>query len=334
MSAAAPDWAREGRDWPNRAASRFISAGGLRWHVQVLEPPQPGGSPTGGGHTGVGNTGVGKTGEGPTGGPLPPVLLLLHGTGAATHSWRDLAPRLAARFIVVAPDLPGHGFTEQPAEHRMSLAGMARSVAALLDQLGLSPAVAVGHSAGAAILARMSLDGLIDPGLLVSLNGAILPLQGAPGRIFRPAARLLAACPLVPTLFAWRAADPAVLEGLLRGTGSSIDAAGVRCYRLLVRCPGHAAAALAMMANWDLAPLARDLPKLAPPLVQIVGANDRTIPPAEAARVRALLDGAPVITLPGLGHLAHEERPAEVAAILLREAETMGLLARADPQTA
>ena len=48
-----PDWARDGADWPHRDASRFIVAAGLRWHVQ-------------------------RIGAGPT-------LLLLHGTGAATH---------------------------------------------------------------------------------------------------------------------------------------------------------------------------------------------------------------------------------------------------------
>ena len=30
-----PVWSRDGRDWPNREASRFVEAGGLRWHVQV-----------------------------------------------------------------------------------------------------------------------------------------------------------------------------------------------------------------------------------------------------------------------------------------------------------
>jgi pimeloyl-ACP methyl ester carboxylesterase len=78
-----PDWEREGRHWPNRGSSQFVRAAGLRWHVQVM-------------------------GSGPT-------LLLLHGSGAATHSWRDLAPILARDFRVIAPDLPGHGFTETPA---------------------------------------------------------------------------------------------------------------------------------------------------------------------------------------------------------------------------
>ena len=93
MSLRAPDWDEDGRDWPNREASRVVSAGGLRWHVQVL-------------------------GTGPT-------LLLVHGTGAATHSWRDLAPRLARRFTIVAPDLPGHGFTSSPGDDRMSMPAMA-----------------------------------------------------------------------------------------------------------------------------------------------------------------------------------------------------------------
>jgi magnesium chelatase accessory protein len=45
-----------------------------------------------------------------------PTVLLLHGTGASTHSWRALAPLLARRCTVVALDLPGHGFTGTPAE--------------------------------------------------------------------------------------------------------------------------------------------------------------------------------------------------------------------------
>ncbi|OZA31359.1 MAG: alpha/beta hydrolase, partial [Novosphingobium sp. 17-62-9] len=67
-----PRWDVEGRNWPNRSASRFIETPGLKWHVQIA-------------------------GEGP-------VVLLLHGTGAATHSWRDVLPLLAQGFTVIAPD--------------------------------------------------------------------------------------------------------------------------------------------------------------------------------------------------------------------------------------
>ena len=50
-----------------------------------------------------------------------PVVLLIHGTGAASHSWRGLAPLLASDFTLIAPDLPGHGFTQTPLAHRLSL---------------------------------------------------------------------------------------------------------------------------------------------------------------------------------------------------------------------
>jgi len=290
----APVWGLDGRDWPNREFSRFVQAGGLRWHVQQM-------------------------GQGP-------VIVLVHGTGAATHSWRDLAPLLAQRFTVVAPDLPGHGFTEQPPSHRLSLPGMATALTALLRELEVRPEIAVGHSAGAAILARMALDGDIAPHTLVGLNAALLPFRGVPSQVFAPAARLLASFPLVPELFAWHAAGRGVIERLLDGTGSRLDPAGIALYRRLAASPGHVAAALGMMANWDLAPLVRDLPRLQPLLVLVVGSRDRTIPPEDAFRVRELVPTAVVMSLPGLGHLAHEERPGEIAEILDRLAVSTGEL--------
>ncbi len=269
--------------WPNRAASRTVRAAGLDWHVQVM--------------------GTG------------PVLLLAHGTGAATHSWRALLPLLARHFTVVAPDLPGHGFTQAPAAARLSLPGMARSLQGLLTVMNLRPAAAVGHSAGAAILARMALDGTLPVRALVSLNGAFIPLQGAAGQMFSPLARLLVGLPGLPQLFAWRARDPAMVARLLAATGSTLDDEGVRLYGEVVRRPEHAASALGMMAHWDLRPLLSDLPRLAVPLLLIAGGNDRTVPPSQSAQVRDLVPGAELATLPGLGHLAHEEQPEQMATL-------------------
>lgn len=282
-----PAWEREGRDWPNREASRFVQAAGLRWHVQVM-------------------------GQGP-------VLLLLHGTAAATHSWRALMPLLADHFTVVAPDLPGHGFTQPVTGPRLSLPGMAASVGALLQVMQVKPALVAGHSAGAAILLRMALDQRIAPASVISLNGALQPLGDQHAAFFTRTARLLVGLPFVPSLFAWRAADKAVAERLLTDTGSRIEAAGVDYYARLFRHSGHLAAALGMMANWDLVPLLRDLPRLSPRLVLVVGAKDRAVPPAQAERVRARLPTARIVTLPGLGHLAHEEAPDQAAAIIIAE---------------
>jgi magnesium chelatase accessory protein len=268
-----------------------------------------------------------------------PVLLLAHGTGASTHSWRALAPLLAQRFSVVAPDLPRHGFTTTvggrgASDHVMSLPGMAAALAALLDELGVKPEIAIGHSAGAAVLARMCLDGLIQPKGLVSLNGALRQIGGMAGRVFSPLARLLATTDVAARLFA-RHADARGVARLVRQTGSTLDPEGQDLYRRLASNPGHVAAALAMMANWDLAALERDLPQLQVPLLLIVGGNDRTVSPEDAYLLRKQIPGASVVTFRGLGHLSHEEQPARTADRIVAAAREWGVLrdaAEAPPQ--
>lgn len=279
------DWARDGAGWPNAAASRFVTAAGFSWHVQVM--------------------GAG------------PVLLLVHGTGAATHSWRAVLPLLAERFTVIAPDLPGHGFTATPDSRHMSLPGMARALAGLLQALDIVPEAVVGHSAGSAILARMCLDGLVAPSVLVSFNGAFLPLPAIPVELFQPLARLMVSVPLVSRIAARQASAPRALARLMEGTGSVLDAEGMALYGRLVANAGHVAGALAMMARWDLRGLERDLKRLATRLVLVTGSNDQTIPPGMTVRMRRLLPGAEAVSMPGLGHLAHEEAPARAVEIIL-----------------
>ena len=280
-----PLWSREGRDWPHRAASRFVQAAGLTWHLQVF------------------------------GAADAPALLLLHGTGASTHSFRALAPLLAQDFRVLVPDLPGHGFTDPLPPGQLSLPGMAAAVAALLRAEGASPRIVVGHSAGAAILARMCLDGAVAPARLVALNGALSPFPGAGSLLFPAMARMLFLNPLTPRLFAW-SADTAAVERLIAGTGSRLDAAGVGWYRRLFGKAGHVRGALGMMANWDLAALSRDLPRLAVPVLLVVGDRDKAIRPDDALALRDRLGDARVVRLGGLGHLAHEEDPERIAALV------------------
>ncbi len=286
-------FAREGADWPNREASAFVEAGGLRWHVQTM-------------------------GTGPD-------VLMVHGTGASTHSWEGLAPLLAQRFRLVAPDLPGHGFTEAKRTPDLSLPGMARALASLLGVLEFSPKIVIGHSAGAAILARLCLDGTISPKLFVSLNGAFLPFGGLGRVLFPSMAKLLFLNPLAPRLFAW-SADKAAVANLLKGTGSKIGPRGVDLYARLLHNPGHVAGALGMMANWDLTDLRRDLPGLNAKVLLIVGENDKAVPPRDAGVVAAEIPGAIVETIRRAGHLAHEERPEEVCRIIMRHAAAAGLI--------
>jgi magnesium chelatase accessory protein len=283
----APVWEIEGRDWPERQASRFIKTTDALWHVQIM-------------------------GSGP-------VFLLLHGTGAATHSWRDLAPLLAARFTVVAPDLPGHGFSEKRTACLASLPQLAAATARLLAMLDLRPAVVAGHSAGAAILLRMALDHAIAPERAIALNGALSPFPGVAALLFPALAKMLFLNPFAAPLLARRAADPAAVGSMIAGTGSTLDARGIDLYTRLLRTERHLEATLAMMANWDLRPLQRDLPRLSVPLTLVVAEGDRAVPPSAAEATRGVLPEAKIVRVEG-GHLAHEEHPAALAKVILREA--------------
>jgi magnesium chelatase accessory protein len=285
-----PDWAREGRDWPNRDASRFVDAGCVRWHVQIA--------------------GAG------------PVLLLLHGTGAATHSWRHLIPLLAKDFTVIAPDLPGHGFTSSGPK---ALSAMAKAIAGLLGALDLKPDIIVGHSAGVAVGLRMVIDGMVASKAVVGLSPALLPFPGLAAKLFPTMAKLLFVNPFAPHIFAGIARGPGeVARFMVRSTGSKIDAAGIDGYAKLFGKPGHIAGTIAMMASWDLEPLKRDLPGLKVPLLLIHGDGDTAIPLAKAREAATLAPGARLEVLSGLGHLAHEEAPERVADMIKAFATGLG----------
>lgn len=264
----------------------------------------------------------------------PHPVLLLHGTGASSHSWAGLAPLLAGQGELLVVDLPGHARSGPLPAGRRSLPGMAAATADLLRTLGVRPRAVLGHSAGAAVMLRMALDGQLDgplkgppegrldgpPGscTLIGLNAALQPFDGWAGFLFPPLARLLSMNPLVPRLAAWRARDERVVRRLIEATGSTLGPEAIARYAQLMRNPRHVAGALAMTAHWDLHSLQRDLRRrLAQPLHLLAGQSDGTVPPRQAERLAAALPQVMLQVLPGLGHLAHEEAPQAVAAGVL-----------------
>lgn len=98
-----------------------------------------------------------------------PVMLLLHGFPSSSHQYRHLLPLLADKFRVIAPDLPGFGFTNVPAErgYRYSFASLAETLAALIVALKLE---------------RYSLY-LFDHGALVGMRLALLQPERVDGLI-------------------------------------------------------------------------------------------------------------------------------------------------------
>jgi len=279
------DWPAHRHEWPHADRSRFVEAGGVRWHVQQA------------GHQG-------------------PKVLLIHGTGASGHTWRDLLWPLAEHAQVWVVDLPGHGFSSLATGQGMSMSGMASSVHALMQTLEVAVDVFIGHSAGAAIAARMVVDHRLTPQALIGINPAWLPLPGLAGLLFPPTAKLLALTSHAPQWFAKQASSPGMLDKLLESTGSVLDDKGKALYATLVANPEHAQGALKMMAAWDLSVGPDLLRRLRCPVHILVGDNDRAVPPVQAQQALALLSNGHLERWKGYGHLVHEEVPLQTAEFL------------------
>lgn len=278
------DWSREGLIWPHRAASEFVNAGGARWHIQRMGSGEP--------------------------------LVLLHGTGASVHSWRDVMPLLAATHEVIAVDLPRHAFTTGHAPDSLSLVRMAGELARLLKALEVTPEGIIGHSAGAALALQLALDHGYN-GPIVGLNSALRPFPGIGAQLFPAVAKLFLVNPFVPRIFSGSLArDDKAAEFLKKSTGSVIDATGTACYFTLFRNPAHAKGALAMMANWDLPSLKARMGRVANPVLLVHSTRDAAIPLDWAREASGWLPSARLEVLSGLGHLAHEEAPEQAAELI------------------
>lgn len=252
-----------------------------------------------------------------------PTILLIHGAGGATQSFRHLFPLLAKTHHVVAVDLPGQGFTQRGAHNRCGLEPMAEDLLKLIRQEGFTPDLIVGHSAGAAIALQLIDLGLRPAHGVVAINAALGHFKGVAGWLFPAMAKVLAVTPFSAEFFCATTTANSV-RNLIKGTGSTLDAVGLDLYLTLARDSGHVAATLAMMAQWDLDPLLARLPDIDTPVHLIVGEDDMAVPPDTSADAARHLPGAQLTRLPRLGHLAHEEDAAQIATFIQNETGRQG----------
>ena len=243
------------------------------------------------------------------------MLLLLHGAGASTHSWRTLIPDLARDHRVVALDLPGQGFTAMGARGRSGLDHMTNDIAALIAAEGWQPRAIIGHSAGAALALRLARD-LPETPRVIGINAALSPFDGLAGWLFPALAKMLALNPLTALAFTAGGNRQARARRLLDGTGSRLDDEAIGYYARLIGDRAHVEGTLQMMAQWDVTALVDALPGLATPCLLITGAEDRAVPPEVSERAAARLPEARHTRLPGLGHLAHEEAPDRITGLI------------------
>ena len=107
------------------------------------------------------------------GDPSAPVMLLLHGFPSSSHMYRDLIPLLATRFRVIAPDLPGFGFTDVPAQrdYVYTFDNLATTVGHFVEALALSRYALYVFDYGAPVGLRLAVAHPERVSALVSQNG-------------------------------------------------------------------------------------------------------------------------------------------------------------------
>ena len=270
-------WHAVSEFWPRAETSRFVRLRNIDFHVQI--------------------SGAGED------------VLLLHGAGASAHSFAGLAARLSERHRVIAPDLPGQGYTTLLPVEAVGLAPFVDYLHELMSKLVARPRWIIGHSAGAALGTQYALDTHPLPKGILCINAAFKPFGSIAAPVFSKTAKWFARSQWLPKALASPALRWRATGSMLADTGSAVDPLMSRCYDTLLRNPEHIAGTLRMMAGWDLPPLLRRLSSLQTPVWLAAAEGDLTISPERSTWVANDLPRARSVRIPDLGHLAHEEKP-------------------------
>ena len=278
MTVTIPKW------WPNRSNSEFIKSENYNWHIQKF----------------------GSTGK---------KLLLIHGTGASSHSWYPLVKNLNLEFETLCLDLPGHGFTRAFAKQNKQLATIVDQISFLLRKLDFYPNIIIGHSAGAAVAYELAKKIETEPST-VAINAAFGQFSGLAGLAFPYFAKLAASTTIPARFLNLLASKEEIVRKLLASTGSAIPEQQIKCYQYLFSNPDHVDGTLQLMADWDLGNFLDRLPEETSPIHFLVGDKDKTVPPHISKSWDQLMPNSSLTKYKGLGHLLHEEDPSTVSSIL------------------
>ena len=235
-------------------------------------------------------------GGGSTGMGRPP-LVLIHGAGGRSLSWPPNLRRLHG-WAVYALDLPGHGGSPGPGQS--TIAGYRGAVERWMDALGLSPAVAVGHSMGGALAVSLALDSPTRvAGLALMGTGARLRVNPMLLEATRPGG---AAAALTGLMSAWysQVSSPRLRDLVAR----SLEATD----------PGVLHGDFQACDSFDVMDR---LSAIGQPALVVVGEDDQMTPVKYARYLSDHLTGARLEIVPRAGHMVMLEQPAAVEKILI-----------------
>lgn len=245
-------------------------------------------------------------------------LLLLHGFGASTHTWRHVAPALARERRVIAIDLRGYGLSDKPFDQRYSAADQAEHVIDFIKRRGLKRVTIAGHSFGGAVALLVTL----------ALN------RQAPGTVKRLVLLDAPAYPQEPTAFMRFLQRPVLPYALLTLVPPDLAAAIVFSAEAnptkigfddIMRYaePFHAASARHAListarqlkpANWRQ--IVAHYPSIHQPTLLIWCDADDVVPISSGQRLERVLPNARLKVVRGCKHSPQDERPEALLPLL------------------
>ncbi|MCU1455336.1 MAG: alpha/beta hydrolase fold protein [Acidimicrobiales bacterium] len=250
-----------------------------------------------------------------------PAVLLLHGIGDNSDSWRDLIPELARDHTVIAPDLLGHGRSDKPRAD-YSVAAYANGMRDLLDVLDVDRVTIVGHSLGGGVAAQFAYQ---FPNRCERL---VLVGSGGVGRTVSPIMRLVAsplADVVLPVLgLPFTSLVGSVAVEVLRRSGHPLGRDADDVHRVLGALPdGDSRRAFVrtlrsvvdtrgqVVTMLDRCYLAKAMPTLL-----VWGAHDGMIPIEHAHLAHAAMPGSRLEIFEDAAHFPHHNDPERFLAVL------------------
>lgn len=251
------------------------------------------------------------------GNPNAPPMILIHGFAASTLVWSKVVLELAgAGFRVIAPDLPGYGYSGKPRHLEYTIVSQAAIIFSLLRQLGIDRAVLVGSSYGAAIAATIALDhpALVEKLVLV---GAVTNNKPTRYLLMRLVSSPVIGDVISPLVVGSRRLLRLRMKRVYDRHSWEMDERRVDARHLPLQTRGAHRAIIRTVRRWDAERVSRDAHLLKQPTLLIWGDNDPEVPLGDGERLHAAIPGSRLIVFRECGHQPHEEYPAEFTKVVL-----------------
>ncbi len=247
-----------------------------------------------------------------------PGLLLFHGFGANTFTWRKIMQPISRHGATIAYDRPAFGLTERPdrdkwpgGENPYSPEFQPRLAISLLDALSIDQAVLIGNSAGGTIAMLTAYNYPERVAALILVDAAIYTTGGTP-EWFKPILGSLKRLPIPDSV-----TRPALKVGkrLLKVAWhdpTRIESDVIDGYATSWQVDGWDRAMWEMISVTGPMDISWVPPRIKTPTLVITGDDDRIVPTAESIRLAEEIPGAELVVIPECGHMPQEECPWEL----------------------